>query len=1030
LLRFIKRMKGIKLLFAVLLAPLVFQAAFASDDTDIARAATRRGTTTTLTSSRQKSSPAPQTIKKSEKPVVTSRTTGPGISTRERATTTRSTSATTDTIRSRHTETKTLVPRTDTTNVSTRKSTAIQSRTSTPPSVRTSTRSAVTPARPGSISTPRTASVGTTRQPARSATRSATISRNATDTPTIEIGNHAKCREVFYNCMDEFCANKDSQLKRCACSSRISEFDNVKADLANAEEKLLDFSQRLLTVSMDKEDAEALYKPTEGELAFNQQDTSESKEMLDEIAKKLNSSFNNSNFDQNLNAISLSLNIDSAFDTVDSLAGASTTAKSGPALHSAALPVCREMALEVCSIDELTIAESGYQMLIEQDCNTVKKAYQTQVDQTRQRIFESNALLDISRLNTHQDRNSDDILTCRQKMLDMLTDSTVCGSGLGQCLDTTGRYIDPSTGQAFLTTHLSDLSKLIVRPDAGQPWTSIPNNQRFVSFLNTKKTFIEPAMEKCQDISDYVWDLFIEDALAQIKLAQDAKLEEIRQSCTTLTTQCLDETADSIADFDARALSIFGVWADKTVNAMCSEVQTACTALIQSTDSTNKWLEGMTGIATEKTYETILTTCQEVGRNCIIQACTSITGNFGLCENIDTSINRNSIINGSTCWNKVVSCVTDASSEALKNMKTVRPLDANGTFYSEMYNITDKNRIVTESDPVKISGCITTTDDKESCVFDRCAQECQSNDSTTCYACRLAERIWGNCEVPPQTDLTNEDSHNKIKIPVDTYDRKDETGTLLSWFAKNTGTIDRHNSCLGNTCGYGQTFYCDRCVDKESIDGFGIFCEKENQFIIFSDHSNCCQTNETDSWHNCCRNQDANGNYSAKTQRIIRSNTVSLDDNTTTVNVEFGSPTTVGKTICTPPSETKTPRAFATYTDPNTGTVYNLVCFGELSGTTPTEQFPAGQTIQCNGNLLWIDENGAYSDKTNAIQVNNNYLAGSMDTCVYDGANNWNLCNYDTQQTSGGTCTPAGSVQNWYISYQNICAVKPITDCK
>ena len=127
--------------------------------------------------------------------------------------------------------------------------------------------------------------------------------------------------------MDEFCANKDTQLKRCACSSRIHEFDSTKQNLANVEEKLMDFSQRLITVNMEREDAEALYKPTEGELAYATDDTSASKKMLDEIAKKLNTSFNDSNFDQSLNAISLSLNMDSAFDTIDSMAGASTTAK-------------------------------------------------------------------------------------------------------------------------------------------------------------------------------------------------------------------------------------------------------------------------------------------------------------------------------------------------------------------------------------------------------------------------------------------------------------------------------------------------------------------------------------------------------------------------------------------------------------------------------------------------------------------------------------------------------------------------------
>ncbi|MCL2339180.1 MAG: hypothetical protein FWC51_04490, partial [Proteobacteria bacterium] len=36
------------------------------------------------------------------------------------------------------------------------------------------------------------------------------------------------CHDTYFQCMDEFCANKDAQLKRCACSSRVHDFDKQK----------------------------------------------------------------------------------------------------------------------------------------------------------------------------------------------------------------------------------------------------------------------------------------------------------------------------------------------------------------------------------------------------------------------------------------------------------------------------------------------------------------------------------------------------------------------------------------------------------------------------------------------------------------------------------------------------------------------------------------------------------------------------------------------------------------------------------
>ncbi|MDE6250364.1 MAG: hypothetical protein K2M34_01885 [Alphaproteobacteria bacterium] len=676
-------MKGLRLLLAVCLAPLTFCGAMADDNTDAARAAVRRTSNNTVTAQRQKSSESASKESTSNTQSVS------------RATNLSVKSATGNNERG-HTATSTRGGTNTTQTSGNTRAQSVSTRPSAAPQVRTRTASQPVQTRAGTTTQSRSATTRATStttprvvNTARTASTRAALSRSATKTiaraadsdsvaaARTEMMSHnaKKCREVYYSCMDEFCANKDAVLKRCACSNRIHEFDSVKKNLANVEDKMLAFNQRLLTVNMDKEDAEALYKATEGELAFNQKDTSQSKKMLDEIAKKLNTSFNDSNFDRNLSAISLSLNMDAAFDSVDSLQGASATSKSGTELYSAALPVCREMAREVCTDDDLTIAESGYQMVIEQDCNTVAKSYQAQTDQARERVREGSALLDMSRLDIHQKRNSDDTLTCKKKMLDMLTNSSVCGSDMGKCLDVSGKYIDPSTGEAFLTTNLVQINNLITRPTGDQTWTSAPGNSVFVSFLNSKKKFLEPAMENCQDIADTVWNEFLDDALAQIKLAQESKLEDMRQSCTALTTKCLSDTAKSLADFDARALSIFGVKADKTVTAMCADVTNACSALLQNQSGTSSgsdggddWIGGMTEIANANTYETILSTCREVGRACIIQVCSSISGNFGLCESIQSSINRKSIINRTACWNEVVNCVKDAGPDKVNDI--------------------------------------------------------------------------------------------------------------------------------------------------------------------------------------------------------------------------------------------------------------------------------------------------------------------------------------------------------------------------
>ena len=1001
-----QRMKGFRLIFTAMLATLVSQAVFADDLSDTARAATRRDATATASgTTRQKQT----TDNKNTN--VGSRTTSSGRD----SSVVRNRGAVQQTTGRTGATNKNIVSRTATTNTVTNRKNAntgraISTRTATmtpavltPVRIATPGRGAITPGRSATNIIP----TATTRRARASSVSTARNATATTDIAAITSRDFKSCRDVFHSCMDEFCANKDATLKRCACSARAGDFDGIKKQLAKVEDKLLDFSQRLLTVNMDKEDALVLNQATEGELAYEQKDKSESKKMLDDIAKKLNASFNDSNFDQNLNAISLSLNTDAAFDNLDSLMGASTTTKSGTALYNAALPVCREMAMEVCSDEDLAIAESGYQMTIEQDCNTVAKAYESQNDQARTKILESGALLDMSRLDIHQKRNSDDILTCKKKMLDMLTDSTVCGTDMSKCLDISGRYINPATGEAILTENLVDLSTLISRPGPDQTWTSAPGNDKFVLFLENKKKFIEPATENCQNIADTVWDNFIEDALAQIKLAQDSKLEQVRQSCTTLTAQCLDTTFKSISEFDARALSIFGVSADKTVNAMCSDVRNACTALLNSSYGDQSWDTGMTEIITDKTYATILSTCREVGRQCIIQSCKSITGNFGLCENIDTSVNRKSIISRHSCWAEVQKCVADAGEDTINTIMknhgravtTGNPADyaGIGDIYGELYGI-DRNELTTLS---------STPSATYTGIYDWCGQadSAKLTSEFDWQVCRLTEQIWGNCEQDPSKAL-REGQHNKIWVNSNDADNE----TLLSWFARNTGTENSPESCRDTTCGFGTVNVNGICVSEGDFSSDDTYCPT-NRFYIQdstdSTYSNCCKDGAIlatgEERKLCCQNG----------AQITKINISSSYAHATTPNVPVDPAIDY---LCTVAPYNY---AYKVATD----TEGLLVCISEQSSETKALTYYTGSndtdsndtdSITCNdGYFVKLYKNGEHYMPTKTDGITNYYNI----ECDTDG-NNCKTCEYNgTEWSSTETTCSIEQPTGWHVKY-------------
>ena len=852
-------MKRIILFFAVCLGLSVSQTTFA-DDAETVRAASKRTSTTAVTTSTNTTTNSNRSVASNTKKTET---------TKEK-------------------NSRTAVKPTQQRVVSrtpAQQQPAVKSRTTTQPTqeekTSSSTRNISTTSRTAAT---RTVDARKTESNAKKASRTATtkkakhISRaaelNAEKIDNIKSKDYSKCKTVYFECMDEFCANKDTNLRRCACSSRIHEFDSIKKQLSEAEDKMLDFNQRLLTVSLEKEDAAAINVATEGELAYDKKDRTESEKLLQKITNTLNSS-GDTRLNNDLSSISLSLDMDTAWDDIDSMGGIATSAKEGLDLYNAATPVCVEMAKEICSDEELDIAQNSYKLTIQQDCNTVAKSYDTLYNQAQEKIHESSALLDMSRLNIYQQRNSDDILTCKKKILAQLSDASVCGENLYKCLDTTGQYINPSTGKAVLTKNLYNLTSLLKEPTGDEKWSKISQNEKFVKFLNSKKEFLEPAIEQCQDISDTVWKDFLDDALSQIKLAQNSKLEEIRQSCTTLVAECKTTSLTDLSEFDARALSTFSVLADATANSMCKDIETSCVALMDNIDSTGLWKSGIAGISTDISYNTILETCTQIGRDCIIQQCNGTSGNFALCKKT-TDGKRADVLTRRACFQEVWDCVKQADKDNIENM-TYGILPSSSSSYSEArenyyistYKFSPAQRFEENQN-----------DNDTNQLNSGIPQLCSDNTDKTCL---IAEQIWGNCEHAPEkfdivsnSDVAETDNYlqtsNKILIP------KNGTSTLLSWFASNTGTaVDTvTDSCNARGCPVNYKMNTNNECEKVSSTCFALNDVEENngrpQYCITNDKyvinvtdsiTNWCESGEKDIYGNCCKKgtsrKDSNG---------------------------------------------------------------------------------------------------------------------------------------------------------------------------
>lgn len=379
--------------------------------------------------------------------------------------------------------------------------------------------------------------------------RTATVQKTAGET---RIGaEYEQCKSAFFTCMDQFCQLKDDSYRRCSCSNRIFDFQDIKETYQNAHDKLSEFSDNLEVVELTREQAIAMKTASEGEDALAE-DKSASKQLLQAIMNSIRGeSTTVGGKYQDLNSVVISADMSNAFAMDD--IGQVVASYNGTALYKAVYPQCRNAVKADCNSASLQRAVNAYLMAIEQDCNTVEAALQKQQKILKNATHESSAMLDLARVENRQNHNSDDVATCLANVESAIKSDEVCGDDYHKCLDY-GQYIDVTTGAPL--TGVADFYKLgeLLTFRSGeqlkdQKLSTISNNRTFVQFFESKtKKFAESSLDKCVEDADFVWREYLDKALLDIYYAQQDKVKTIKQSCLDLVAGCYDKQSVSIAN--------------------------------------------------------------------------------------------------------------------------------------------------------------------------------------------------------------------------------------------------------------------------------------------------------------------------------------------------------------------------------------------------------------------------------------------------------------------------------------------------
>ncbi|MCL2338371.1 MAG: hypothetical protein FWC51_00245, partial [Proteobacteria bacterium] len=399
-----------------------------------------------------------------------------------------------------------------------------------------------------------------------------------------------QCKSAYFACMDQFCANKNASFQRCSCSDRVYDMIALKQTMQNASDQLTQFTNNMDVVGMTAAQATATKKAAEGETAL-QTDASASKALLDAIMNSISGADATvSGKLSGLNVISIPTNTGLNFGVNDD-SGQAIATYNGNQLYLAVYGNCRQAVRGDCNDAALQRAVTAYLMAVEQDCNTVQNALAQMKKQLAAGVRQSAAMLDLARVQNHQDLNSLNAAACLDNVEKAILDEQACGAGYHKCLDN-GQFIDVTTGKPFTgVVNFYQLAQQLTfdasTDIATQKLSVIPANKTFVTnFVNRTKKFAQPVLAKCTDVADGVWADYLDKAMLSIFYAQKAKVDEIKSGCMDFVAACYTQGTQSLTAA-MQSLVTNAISAEPgmivATSAMCKQYIAACDNMFKGT---------------------------------------------------------------------------------------------------------------------------------------------------------------------------------------------------------------------------------------------------------------------------------------------------------------------------------------------------------------------------------------------------------------------------------------------------------------
>ena len=410
----------------------------------------------------------------------------------------------------------------------------------------------------------------------RSAKSSTRVSRAATTSVATRTfgSNYEICRDAYFTCMDQFCANQNDTYRRCVCSSRLQGIQDQEKLLSQTSTSLQDFHDfNIDAISKTAAEVKAMQSASDGELGIKE-DNSNSAATLKNIKSVLNTSRQKALSTNG--TLDIAGDIKSIWKTTELIRGYDIATLSGEALYNAVHTQCSNIVSEQCAASDLKMVASAYGMYIENDCEILADSIKNKTINANASIRSSRHEMQDARLENYDAHNALSINDCISKVRQDITADTACGENYIHCLDITGKYLNITTGEPIYSSDFYQLEKqLSLSGDV----LKNSKNSAFVNALNNKQKFAQVSLDTCRDVAADVWDEFLRQAIVEIYQGQQGRVQDVKKECLQVVNQCYLNKSEALKGYADDASNIMTRQTLELSEELCAEKLTTCSNL-------------------------------------------------------------------------------------------------------------------------------------------------------------------------------------------------------------------------------------------------------------------------------------------------------------------------------------------------------------------------------------------------------------------------------------------------------------------